>query len=47
MSTLTFTDILKEEVAVLQAQYPDLADGLSPAQAERWHTLCPDCRKRL
>ena len=31
MSALTFTDILQEEMAVLQAQHPDLADGLSRA----------------
>jgi hypothetical protein len=33
MSTLTFPALLQEEVAVLQAQHPDLADGLARAHA--------------
>jgi len=33
MSARTFTAMLTEEVAILQAQHPDLADGLSRASA--------------
>ena len=31
MTTSTFADILTSEVATLQAQFPDLAEGLSRA----------------